>query len=42
LVPEDQYTKTLNQQIIRDSDKLILADNANKLYKLPTYPYGPV
>jgi len=38
-VPEKEFTKILNQQIIRDSDKLILADNANKLYKLPTFPY---
>jgi len=29
----------LNQQIVRDSDYAIMADNANKIYILPNYPY---
>lgn len=39
VIPDDQHTKILNQQIIRDSDHAILADNANKIYVLPNYPY---
>lgn len=39
VIPDDQHTKILNQQIIRDSDHAILADNANKIYILPNYPY---
>lgn len=39
VIPDDQHTKILNQQIIRDSDHAILADNANKIYFLPNYPY---
>tara|TARA_R110000772_G_scaffold20466_2_gene56771 strand:+ start:75222 stop:77423 length:2202 start_codon:yes stop_codon:yes gene_type:complete len=39
VIPEDQHTKILNQQIIRDSDHAIMADNANRIYVLPSYPY---
>lgn len=39
IIPEDQHTKILNQQIIRDTDHSILADNANKIYYLPNFPY---
>lgn len=37
VVADDQITKTLNQQIVRDTDQTILADNANKIYVLPRY-----
>ena len=39
VIPDDQHTKILNQQIVRDSDHAILADNANRIYALPNYPY---
>jgi hypothetical protein len=39
VIPVEQHTKILNQQIIRDSDHAILADNANKIYFLDSYPY---
>lgn len=40
IIPDDQHTKILNQQIIRDSDHVIMADNANRVYVLPQYPYN--
>ena len=39
IIPGDQHTKILNQQIIRDTDHLIMADNSNKILVLPNYPY---
>jgi hypothetical protein len=40
IIPEEEQTKILNQQIIRDSDHLIMADNSNKIFVLPRYPYN--
>lgn len=34
------HDKVLNQQIVRDSQYLILADNANKIMKAKNYPYN--
>ena len=39
IIDDSQVTKILNQQIIRDTDHLIMGDNANKILKLPRYPY---
>lgn len=40
IIPDDQHTKILNQQIVRDSDHLLMGDNSNKLYSnLDSYPY---
>ena len=38
VIPEEQHTKILNQQIVRDTDHAILADNANKVMILPNFP----
>jgi len=40
IVPDDQITKTLNQQIIRDTSSALLIDNSNKIYVLDRYPYN--
>ena len=39
IIPFEQHTKIMNQQIVRDTDHAILADNANKIMILPNYPY---
>ena len=40
VIPVDQHTKILNQQIVRDTDHIILADNANKQFtNLSNFPY---
>ena len=40
IIEESEHTKIINQQIVRDSDYIILADNANRIYVLPNYPYS--
>lgn len=41
VIPEDKHNKVLNQNIIRDSHFLILADNSNKRVDLPNvHPYN--
>ena len=40
VVDEGSHTKILNQNILRDADYLILADNSNKRVNLPNYPYN--
>lgn len=40
IIPETEFTKILNQNIIRDSDYIIMADNANEKIILPRYPYN--
>lgn len=41
VIPEDKHNKVLNQNLIRDSHFLILADNSNKRVDLPNvHPYN--
>ena len=40
IIPKDKFTKILNQNIIKDSEYLIMADNANEKVFLPRYPYN--
>lgn len=39
IIEDTEVTKIVNQQIVRDTDKVILADNSNKVYVLPRYTY---
>jgi len=39
IIEDSEVTKIVNQQIVRDTDKVILADNSNKVYVLPRYTY---
>lgn len=39
-IPEDRHTKILNQNILKNSEHLILADNSNDKVILPNYPYN--
>jgi len=40
IIPIDKHSKILNQSIIRDSQFLIFADDANNRLVLPNYPIG--
>jgi hypothetical protein len=40
IIEESEITKIMNQQVLRDTDHVILGDNSNRVMVLPNYPYN--